>query len=402
MRKDVKLPNDPTFVTMYFDLAEYEGIERKTQKTYMTDAEYLLKQNVNLVVFIESKNAKQVFDYRHNLGLNSKTKIYQLNIKDLPYYYLLEQIKEARKINPLTNGSPMKDTPIYTALIWSKLALMKMIVELNPFASERFAWIDFGISYVAITQLTTSNTKQNENVTQHSIIKQNENVTQGIITEQNTGDSAKKVVELSLLMIPEKIKLLSLRPVFPDDNIHNEKEYYSVERGLVAFGLVTGSNQAWRLFYTLFDKEVQRLLTLDLAPSEQQIVPVLRLQNPNLFETFYGDYNGILINYNHFTRSIENVLRYTLILSREKGMPHISFPIGKIIFEEIVNGMYDETLENDRYLTLIFLNELFFAAVETQNYKTADDIQLYYSVLKQHPSYEFLFSKLPYQFIFDS
>lgn len=391
MRKDVKLPNDPTFVTMYFDLAEYEGIERKTQKTYMTDAEYLLKQNINLVVFIESKNAKQVFDYRNNLGLNSKTKIYQLHIKDLPYYYLLEQIKEARKINPLTNGSPMKDTPIYTALIWSKLALMKTIVELNPFASERFAWIDFGISYVAITQLNNSNTVSNT-------IHQNENVIQNNTIEQNT----KNVVDLSLLMIPEKIKLLSLRPVFPDDNIGNEKDYYSVERGLVAFGLVTGSNQAWRLFYTLFDKEVQRLLTLDLAPSEQQIVPVLRLQNPNLFETFYGDYNGILINYNHFTRSIENVLRYTLILAREKGMPHISFPVGKIIFEELVNGMYDETLENDRYLTLILLNELFFAAVETQNYKTADDIQLYYSVLKQHPSYEFLFSKLPYQFIFDS
>lgn len=386
---------NPTFVTMFFDLARFEGIERRNHEKYLKDAEYLLSQNIYLIIFTEPDMAKSIYEMRERYNLIHKTKIYTMPIGNLPYFHLLEKIKEARTINPMINGSPTKDTPIYNVLIWSKIAFMKQIVDINPFNSEFFAWIDFGISYVAIT----------------------------------------KDVDFSSFNMPSTIKLLTLRPIFYDDisptpfdfsshtsnqnisltqgehmkNINQNhimkkidlKHFYSCERGLVAFGFVTGSNQAWRLLHTLFDKEVHTLLEQNLAPSEQQILPILMIQNPSLFETYRGDYNGILCNYNKFTRSIENVLLYTMCRARNVNQLEAAYNIGKNIFQQLTAGSYDETLENDRYLILIFLNELFYNMVQNTDYTTANDIYMFYTILKQNPLYSHLFQKLPYEFIFD-
>lgn len=390
-----------TFVTMFFDLARYEGVERRNYEKYQKDAEFLLSQNINLVVFTEKEMADYVYEYRKTLNLLSKTIIHTMCITELPYFCMLAQITEARRINPMLNGSSIKDTPIYTVLIWSKLAFMKSIVESNPFASTRFAWIDFGISYVAITQLGIRN----------------------CTNSTNTEFREKKLIQLDEMDMPDIIKLLTLRPIFPDDlstspynnepntytklneNIEpnidhiNLKHYYSLERGLVAFGFVTGSGQAWRLFYVLFDKMIHELIKQDLAPSEQQIVPILMMQNQQLFTTYKGDYNGILCNYNSFSRSIENIVLYTMIHARNQNRLDISHPIGKEIF--LALHSYDDTLENDRFLILIFLNELFYSCVLRADYESAQAAYLYYTILKQKPNYNYLFSRLPYEFIFE-
>lgn len=386
-----------TFVTMFFDLARYEGVERRNYEKYQKDAEFLLSQNINLVIFTEKEMAEYVYEYRKTLNLLGKTIIHTMCITELPYFCMLAQITEAKRINPMLNGSSIKDTPIYTVLIWSKLAFMKSIVESNPFASTRFAWIDFGISYVAITDILINNFNRTET-------------------------KKKKLIQLDEMDMPDIIKLLTLRPIFPDDlstspynnepNIYSDhrdepkinenidlKHYYSLERGLVAFGFVTGSGQAWRLFYVLFDKMIHELIKQDLAPSEQQIVPILMMQNQQLFTTYRGDYNGILCNYNSFSRSIENIVLYTMIHARNQNRLDISYPIGKEIFLALHNC--DDTLENDRFLILIFLNEFFYSCISRADYELAQAVYLYYTILKQKPNYNYLFSKLPYEFIFD-
>src|SRR5581483_2346672 len=98
-------------------------------------------------------------------------------------------------------------------------------------------------------------------------------------------------------------------------------DYYSLLRGYVAGGYITGSLASWKRFIPLFYSEIQKLLEIKRAPSEEQIIPQIMHKNPDLFEVYYGDYDGILSNY-YLQRLSMSITNYNLRMCLERGMWH--------------------------------------------------------------------------------
>lgn len=351
-----------TLVSCFFNLKKMdnEPKERKGMEQYMKDGQFVLALKKPLVLFVDKDVAVECQMIRNRYRLDKMTKIIPMDIKELPYYELLPQFVSCREKYPMLNGSPTKDTPLYTLLTWCKLAFMKRVVDENPFHSTHFGWIDFGIAYVANLKHVTMNTFSN---------------------------------------FPDKIKLLSLRNLLAEDlSPHNtdfqgnkvefvKKHYLSMERGIVAAGFMTGGSKEWTLFHTLFEKEALKYLKEGFAGSEQQIIPIIMLQNPSLFLTYRGDYDAILANHHHFRMSLHNVNRYTLKRAREtKRNVNVAIKAGvevyKSIFPQTEGGVshYDWKAEDPIHL-LVFMNELYALFIFQNITSSADKLFQQYQKL---------------------
>jgi hypothetical protein len=278
-----------TLVTALFDLGSRQNTTRRPIEDYLNHGKYILSLPVNLMVYIEPKHVDWVKEQRKDNLIVIPT-----IFDDLPYYQKLDQIVRCRKINPILNANPNKDTPIYMVTIWSKMTLLQDAITRNPFASTHFGWIDYGLAYMADTRYALADKIFNYIPTCREA-KDQQILSHGEIP---TCREAKDQQILSHGEIPNKIKLLMLMP-YSSELLKDRKEYFKYIRGNIAATLFTGSATNLLTFCHEFDKITQELLNEDLAPSEESIFPLIVDKNPHLFEFYYGDYSGILANYRY-------------------------------------------------------------------------------------------------------
>ena len=349
-----------TLVSCFFNLQREEKNQRKDLSFYMNQASFLLSQKIPMVLFLDKDVAVECNLLRKSLQLEDITRIVPTDIQDMPYYECLEEIKEARKVNPLRNGDDQKkDTALFTALTWAKFAFIKQAMDMNPFKSTHFAWCDFGIAHVAKTTFAAE----------------------------------------AFSDFPDRIKMLTLRNILPRDLSPNnqkfgktefvKKHYYAFERGIVAAGYMTGGKKEWELLFTLFNKEVRSLLKEKFAPSEQQILPYLMITNPSLFISYRGDYDAILSNYRHFRISLRNLTEYTLRRAKREGVDlRYSCTTGVEIFKMIERGDYDPNQTEDPAELLDFLNELYASLVQISRFELAEKIRVFYRGIRSVARYQ--------------
>lgn len=246
-----------TFITSFFDLGKRENnTQRKQSHVYLEKSLFVLNLDVNLVIFIEEEYVDYVTEHRK--PFEKKTKIIPMKFEDLHYYQHYEEIAQNMKTHPIHNSSSYKDTPNYIILMWEKLEFVKKAIEDNPFKSDYFAWIDFGLTHVAKTQKCL----KNETFTK----------------------------------VPEKIKIMKLRE-FSYNEFNDLRSYYSYLRGIMAAGYMTGSLENMLIFHRLMNIEISRCLEMKVAPVDEQILPIVISKCPELFILYNGDYEDILDNY---------------------------------------------------------------------------------------------------------
>ena len=85
---------------------------------------------------------------RKKLNLLNKTKFIIISLKDLRFYNMINLVQDYLKVNRINNLSRFKDTPTYFLLTWNKLFLIEDTIRENPFNTNYFGWIDFGIYHV--------------------------------------------------------------------------------------------------------------------------------------------------------------------------------------------------------------------------------------------------------------
>jgi hypothetical protein len=107
---------------------------------YIINGKKLLELELKKIIFIE----EHVFDLYFKDFKNDNTIFYFINKKDLYFY---EYINELINFNPITDN-PEKDTIEYMFVQCNKTEWVRKAVELNPYNSEQFIWIDFGIYYI--------------------------------------------------------------------------------------------------------------------------------------------------------------------------------------------------------------------------------------------------------------
>lgn len=133
-----------TFVTAFFDLNELRPNEKSIQ-TYIKHFISLAYSAIPLCLYTNSIIAKRINDEDSNIFTFNTIKLYIVNQDTeisniIKNYNGMLQLPSNRNIN--------KDTYKYMILINSKAEYLYRATISNPFNTEHFVWIDFGIFHI--------------------------------------------------------------------------------------------------------------------------------------------------------------------------------------------------------------------------------------------------------------
>lgn len=264
----------PTIVSMIFDIRKIENCNnvnnRKVNQYLELAKKFILRLPYPLMLFIDN-NEKEIYDTiyetRKNNNLLELTYIYQIDFKETYFYKDLKRLEELQKIFFIRNGDLNHETPMYIILNNNKFCFMDLAIELNPFKSEHFVWMDFGINHVA--------------------------------------ENTEKIHEW-INLIPNKIKQLCINPY--TENVDN-KEMFQYIYHHTAGGLFSGSKENMKKYSELFKQKTEQIYNEDWYQIDEAVMTMVQRENPELFEFFYGDYQGIISNYIKPIHNMDLILR---------------------------------------------------------------------------------------------
>ena len=208
---------------------------------------------------------------------------------------------------------------------------MEKTIELNPFNSSHFIWMDFGINHIA----------------------------------QNT----EKIHEW-INLVPDKIKQLCINPYI--ENIDNKQMFQYIYHH-TAGGLFSGSKENMLKYIELFKKKTEQIYNENWYQIDEAVMTMVQRENPDLFNFYYGDYKSIVSNYLKPIHDIELV-----IINAQK---YIDANKTKEAFEVIVYCIdyFSENTDND--LIYLFLHQHIFVDYYYNNKLLLDKI-IYFINLK--------------------
>ena len=264
--------NYPTIVTMFYDIRKLENIDpnanRQKNKYFELSKQFLLKLPYPLIIFTDADASEELIEMIHSERdkYMDRTQIIQLDLKDTYFYKYLDQIGELQKKYTIYNGDLNHETPLYIILNNNKFCFMEKAVENNPFNSSHFVWCDFGINHVALDY--------------------------------------DKIHEW-ILSVPDKIKQLCINPYI--ENINDKDMFHNIYHH-TAGGLFSGSSENLLKYSTLFKNKIDQIYSEDWYQIDEAIMTIVQKENPDLFDLFYGDYQGIISNYFSPFHNIELIL----------------------------------------------------------------------------------------------
>jgi hypothetical protein len=184
-----------------------------------------------------------------------KTFIYRERFENTYFYKDVDRLKELQTKFTILNGNPPHETPFYITLTNDKFYFMEKAIDANFANSSHFIWMDFGINHVA---------------------------------------KDPEVIHDWILHIPDKIKQLCINP-YIDSGEH--KEIFCNTWHHTAAGLFSGNAANIKLYIKLFKEKLEQVYAEEWYQLEEAIMAIVQRENPDLFEFFYGDYDGIIANY---------------------------------------------------------------------------------------------------------
>ena len=333
-----------TLVTCLFDLARREPeIGRTSVEHYLERAEeFVLGLDEDLVVFTEPELADPIEAIRRGSGLGGRTRVIQVAFEDLAAVAFARQIEAARALHPLTNGNPKKDTALFTALMWAKLELAERVALDDPFDGTHVAWIDIGLLY-----------------------------------RPHPGEDP-------FANPPDRVRLLSMRPVFEHELVPRE-EYLESIRGHLAAGYLCASRENMAWLGQAFAALASETLEAGFAGSDEQLLPLLVAEHPERFELYQGDYEDILSNYLVPHGGAEN-LTFQLRAWRSEGAPGGGVAIARAVLEAVRAGELAATADS----LAILLDDCYVAAWygEDEPHPLAREIaEVYMSLVERDPAF---------------
>ena len=253
----------PTIVTMFYDIRKLEKkLDNSNTKNindyFELSKNFILKLPYPLIIFIDN-DEKEIYDsiYKTREGYNllHLTHIYKLDLKETHFYKDLSKLEELQQKFCISNINLIKDTPLYIVLNNNKFCFIEKTIELNPFNSSHFVWMDFGINHVA---------KDTECI--HDWINK----------------------------VPDKIKQLCINPYI--ENIEPKTYFQNIYHNC-AGGLFSGSKENMLTYVELFKQKTEQIYSEDWYQMDEAVMTMVQRENYELFDFFYGDYEGIVSNY---------------------------------------------------------------------------------------------------------
>jgi hypothetical protein len=262
----------PTIVTMLYDIRSMESNQiernRKIESYIDFSKQFLLKLPFPIVFFIDENEEAYdaIYNFRKDIGLLSKTCIYMQDFKKTYFYKDLSRLEELQKIFFIRNGELEHETPLYIILNNNKFDCIDKTIKLNPFNSSHLIWMDFGINHVA--------------------------------------QSTEYIYEW-IDKVPDKIKQLCINPYI--ENIEPKIYFQNIYHNM-AGGLFSGSIENLTKYSELFKNKTAQIYEENWYQIDEAVMTIVQRENPDLFELFYGDYQGIVSNYISPIHNIELII----------------------------------------------------------------------------------------------
>ena len=257
---DAPTYNTPTIVTMIYNIREKENNLSGTSLNHKMDyyfnlaKNFILKLNYPLVVFTDNKEFIDIINNERE-QFKENTHVFYQPLEETYFYKDMEKLHELQKKFTIRNGNLEHETPLYIILNNNKHCFMEKAIHLNPFNSNHFIWMDFGINHVA---------KNPEKI--HEWIH----------------------------AVPDKIKQLCINPY--TENTPPKQHFECIYHNM-AGGLFSGSSKNLLKYCELFKQKTEQIYQEDWYQIDEAIVTLVQKENPEMFDLFYGDYTGIISNY---------------------------------------------------------------------------------------------------------
>jgi hypothetical protein len=255
------MATEPTIVTSFYNIRKMENnphCESRGEDTYLQLANrFILQLPYPLVIFIDdTEDADPLYEYiQKHRPYPEKTFIYRESFQKTYFFSYVDRIAELRESYIIQNRNYHHESPYYIVLNNNKFHFLEKAIEKNVFQSTHFLWLDFGINHVA----------------------------------QNP-----EIIYDWILQIPDKIKQMCLNPYLENDDV---KHFFRFIYHHTSGGLFSGSMENMKKYVQLFKEKVQQMYQDDWYQIDEAIMTMIQRENPDLFEFYYGDYQGIISNY---------------------------------------------------------------------------------------------------------
>jgi len=141
-----------TLVTSLYDIGRDKWQHwNRTKELYLKYLDNVLSLQANIVIFVDEEDVETIKNIRSKYDNNlNYTKIISRKFVDMECYKrFFEKTKEVMLTEKFISKIVQKDTPEmnypeYNIVNFNKLFLVEEVVDLNPFNSEYFMWIDAG------------------------------------------------------------------------------------------------------------------------------------------------------------------------------------------------------------------------------------------------------------------
>jgi hypothetical protein len=279
-----------TLVTAYFNLTKYydasKEINERDSNYYLSHSISTLTLPYNLVIYCDEESIELIKKIRPEY-LSNKTYFVLQNFENFKYKkgmkllnenfsYYRNKIIENRKTIPSADN---RNTASYYLFCMSRYIMLKETIEINPFHSTHFGWINFCIERMGFKNL--------------------------IRLPEALSVNRDKFSTCYIDYIPESL-------------INNVNEYFRWGRCSMCSGFFTGNKEYMYKVCDLIENKFLEYLDKGYGHADEQLYSPVYFENPTLFEVYYGDYLQMITNYkyiydcpeppiyNFITRSFQN------------------------------------------------------------------------------------------------
>lgn len=248
-----------TFVTAYFDLTRMPdaspSIKARSKTYYLNSAKATFGLDTNLVVFCETDSLEELKALRPP-HLLPKTRFCTVDFETLPLSKYRNTIKKNRVSHPYRGDD--RNTPSYYLFCMARYSMLKSAMDMNPFKSTHFAWINVCIERMGYKNLVHMD---------------------------------------SIFAAPrDKVSTCYIDYISANSLVPTQK-YYEFGRCSLCSGFFTGSKPYLYDFCNRIEEKFLYYLGLGYGHADEQLFSPVYFDAPELFDNYYGDYTSMITNY---------------------------------------------------------------------------------------------------------
>jgi len=312
----MKIP-DCTLTTCCYNLSSFHSKARPLNES-INNTKELLNTPCYLVIYADKDCMPSIKEFRNAAGYENLTYYVEMEFNELPKYILLDMVKQNREISwPTRDERTCAEAHILNC---SKFDLTLKTMELNPFNTSKFGWID--------SSLGSDKLRICQNYENNSLLYALNNLTDKF--------------QIQILNVNDK----------KYKNKEFKKEYYDRYRYVVCGGLFTTSKNIGIKIFNRCNELIEQTVEMGFGHGEEMVFLEILDEFYDDIQKSYGDYHFIINNFVRPTYGFDYINNFII-----KGYLNLSYhkecyDCCKVVLNEIES--FHVKINYDVYFSILF------------------------------------------------